>query len=104
MNFEKYKSLYKRLSEEIDLEENSKIENLNINGFLPIIEKIKQDSSVFLFKVDGEREENFYSFIISGKKLGQGNLLRMETSDLEGGLSYICVKYAEDVWGWNTNS
>ncbi|MEI5909537.1 hypothetical protein WAK64_21155 [Bacillus spongiae] len=101
MNTEKYKTLYKRLLKDLEFKEN--LESINLNHFLPIIEKIKQDSSVFLFKVDGERNENVYTFLISGQKLGEDNYLRMDTSDLEGGLSYICVKYAEEVWGWNTN-
>ncbi|MBN6888317.1 hypothetical protein ACUXCC_002328 [Cytobacillus horneckiae] len=101
MDSEKYKRLYKRLLIDFEFDGNTEI---SLNSFRPIIENIKKDSSIFLFKVDGEREENCYSFIITGEKLGQGNFLRMETSDLEGGLSYICVKYAEEVWGWNSKT
>ncbi|WP_027937024.1 hypothetical protein [Anaeroarcus burkinensis] len=70
-----------------------------IDCFIPCLEKIKEDSSIVIIKLDGEREENSYTFIASGKILGERESIRMDTSDLEGGLSYICTEYAKIAWG-----
>lgn len=67
--------------------------------FLPIIDKIKADSSVVILKIDGERNEDIYTFIISSQRFSDGEYIRMETSDFEVGLSFICVEYAKKMWG-----
>lgn len=41
-----------------------------------------------------------YPFIISSQKLGDGGYIRRDTSDFEGGLSYVCVEYAKKMWGF----
>ncbi|AIF51850.1 hypothetical protein [Pelosinus sp. UFO1] len=69
-----------------------------IDCFIPYLEKIKQDLSVVIIKLDGEREDNSYTFVASGKILGERESMRMDTSDLEGGVSYICIEYARIAW------
>ncbi|MCR8845340.1 hypothetical protein NQ117_16780 [Paenibacillus sp. SC116] len=97
MDFEKHKQEIFQLSESLDIKLNN-VEG--IDCFLPFFRKIEGDSSVLIIKLDGEREENTYTLLVSGKLLGQGEYIRAETSDLEGGLSFIIVEYAKKVWNW----
>ena len=71
-----------------------------IDYFLPLLQEIRRDSAVVIIKFDGEREENIYTLLISGKNLGKEESIRLDTSDIEGGLAYICVEYAKIAWGW----
>lgn len=97
LKFEKYKQEILQLSELL----NIKINNLEgIDCFLPFFTRIKENSSILIIKLDGEREKNLFTLMISGNLLGQGEYIRAETSDLEGGLSYIFVEYAKKVWQW----
>lgn len=73
---------------------------ISFDMFIPFINKIKEDKSVFIIKVDGERDEDIYTIICSGSLLGDEGFLRIDTSDLEGGISYICCEYARIVWNW----
>ncbi|GED71723.1 hypothetical protein BRE01_54250 [Brevibacillus reuszeri] len=66
---------------------------------MPFLTKIREDSSVVVIKLDGERSEDIYILLISGEKVDSNGLIRIDTSDLESGLSFICVKYATKVWG-----
>lgn len=79
-------------------------ELIGIDCYLPIIQKIKEDSGIVIIKLDGEREENIYTLLASGKKLGKEESIRLDTSNLEGGLAYICVEYAKIAWGWKVSS
>lgn len=100
MEFNKFKSLVVDLANDLGIKLSR--ENLiGIDWFFPFLNKMREDASVVIIKLDGERIENIYTLLISGNKLGQGVLIRTETSDLEGGLSFICVEYAKKVWGWN---
>lgn len=103
MEFDSSKSLVVNLAHDLSIK-LSKENFVGVDWFLPFLNKMKEDASVIIIKLDGERIENIYTLIISGKKLGQGVLIRTETSDLEGGLSYICVEYAKKVWGWKPNN
>ena len=97
MELGEYKIKFIKLSKKLGF--NVNIENLKgIDCFLSFFELIKQDKSTVIIKLDGEREEGCYSFIASGKKLGEEESVRMDTSDLEGGLEYICVEYAKYAW------
>lgn len=95
--FEKYKQEFLQLSESLNIQINAV---RGIDCFLPFFTRIKDDSSILIIKLDGEREGNIYTLMISGKLLGQGEYIRTETSDLEGGLSYMFVEYAKIVWKW----
>lgn len=97
MELSEYKIKFIELSNKLGLEMS--IEKLKgIDCFLDFFELIKQDKSIVIIKLDGEREEGIYTFIASGKKLKEEESLRMDTSDLESGLSYICVQYAKYAW------
>jgi hypothetical protein len=91
-----YKNKLIELSKLIGVDINSV---KGIDCFQPIFELIKKDKSIIIIKLDGEREENIYTLIASGKKLGNDESIRMDTSDVEAGLSYICVEYARKAWG-----
>ncbi|MCM3289998.1 hypothetical protein M3661_07645 [Paenibacillus sp. MER 180] len=98
MDFEKHKQEIIQLSESLGL----KLDYLKgVDCFFPFFTKIEEDSSVIIIKLDGEREENKYTLLILGKMLGQGEYIRAETSDLEGGLSFIIVEYAKRTWNWS---
>lgn len=100
MDLEKYKEQFIEMSNDFGYE--SKIENLKgIDSFFLIINEIRRNSGVIIIKLDGEREENIYTFLASGKNLGEEGSIRLDTSDLEGGLSYICVEYAKIAWNWS---
>ena len=94
MDFEKHKQELFCLSESLGFKLKG------IDCFFPFFNKIKEDSSVLLIKLDGERDENIYTLLVSGSILGQGEYIRAETSDLEGGLSFIIVEYAKRAWKW----
>ncbi len=66
---------------------------------MPFLTKITEDSSVVVIKLDGERSENIYILLIAGEKLGADGYIRIDTSDLESGLAFICVNYASQIWG-----
>lgn len=90
---ERYVELIKKLGYSA-----KKDEIKGIDCFFPCLERIKKDSAVIIIKLDGEREDNVYTFLVSGKKLGSSESIRMDTSDLEGGLAYICTEYARIAW------
>ena len=98
MDLEDYKHLFSKLAS---------LENLgfcynqtnSLDQFMPILSKIREDSSVVVIKLDGERSDDIYTLLISGEKLGADGYIRIDTSDLESGLAFICVKYASQVWG-----
>lgn len=100
MEFEISKTLVVEMANDLGIK-MSKDNLKGIDCFLPLLNRMKEDASVVIIKIDGEREEDIYTLLISGNKLGQGVLIRSETFDLEGGLSYICIEYAKKVWGWN---
>ncbi|WP_113672700.1 hypothetical protein [Vallitalea guaymasensis] len=99
MELEKYKKLFMQMIDDFGYKLN--LDSLKgIDYFLPIIQEIRKDSSVVIIKFDGEREENIYTVLASGKNLGNEEAIRLDTSDLEGGLAYVCVEYAKIAWGW----
>ncbi|WP_110953603.1 hypothetical protein [Anaerosinus massiliensis] len=100
MNLSSYKIQYIQLANKLGFPID-KNDFKGIDCFIPCFEKIKQDLSLIIIKVDGERKENIYTFIVSGKILGERESIRMDTSDLEGGLSYICTEYAKIAWGFS---
>ncbi|CAM2898038.1 hypothetical protein HAHI6034_01815 [Hathewaya histolytica] len=103
MDLEKYKEQFIKMSN--DFGYGGKLDSLKgIDEFFPIMNEIRKDSGVIIFKLDGEREDNIYTFLASGKNLGEGGSIRVDTSDLEGGLSYVCVEYARIAWKWSQSN
>ncbi|SDZ31974.1 hypothetical protein [Thermoactinomyces sp. DSM 45892] len=78
--------------------------SFDLEIFIPFISRMKEDRSVIIIKMDGEREKDVYTIVCTGELLGERNFLRMDTSDLNEGMAYVCCKYAEIVWGWDINS
>lgn len=97
MDLSAYKIQYMQLANKLGFPINQN-DLKGIDCFIPCLEKIKEDSSIVIIKLDGEREENSYTLIALGKILGERESIRMDTSDLEGGLSYICTEYAKIAW------
>ena len=103
MDLEKYKEQFIKISNDFGYE--SKLDSLKgIDSFFQVMNEIRKDSGVIIIKLDGEREENIYTFLASGKNLGEEGSIRLDTSDLEGGLSYVCVEYARIAWKWNESN
>lgn len=103
MDLQKYKAQFIKMSNDFGYE--IKLDNLNgIDSFFSIMDEIRKDSGVIIIKFDGEREEDIYTFLASGKNLGEEGSIRLDTSDLEGGLSYVCVEYAKIAWKWNESN
>lgn len=99
MDLEKYKELFVKMSNDFGYE--SKLDSLKgIDSFFQVMNEIRKDSGVVLIKLDGEREENIYTFVVLGKNLGEKEAIRLDTSDLEGGLAFVCVEYAKIAWKW----
>lgn len=98
MDLSSYKIQYIQLANKLGFPINQ-YDLKGIDCFIPCLEKMKQDLSLVIIKLDGERQDNTYTFIASGKILGERESIRMDTSDLEGGLSYICTEYAKIAWG-----
>ncbi|MDO3676718.1 hypothetical protein [Paenibacillus ehimensis] len=72
-----------------------------IDYFLPLFEKMRSDSSIVIIKVDGEREENIYTVLVSGNPLGVEGSIRKDASSLVDAISYVTIEYAKRVWGWS---
>ncbi|WP_017813538.1 hypothetical protein [Paenibacillus shenyangensis] len=95
MDFELYKQEIFYLSESLGFTMDKLV---GIDCFMPFFQKIKEDSSILIIKLDGERKDNIFTLLISGNILGENNYIRTETSDLEGGLSFIIIEYAKKAW------
>lgn len=81
MDLETYKDQFIKMSNDFGCE--IKLDNLKgIDSFFQVINKIRKDSGVIIIKLDGERKKNIYTFLVSGKNLGEEGLIRMDTSDL----------------------
>lgn len=69
--------------------------------FMIILERIKSEGSVFILKLDGERNsaagEPPYTILISGAPLGD-DFIRIDAMTLEEGLILAIGSYAEKVW------
>lgn len=86
--------------------------HFNINGIgsnwtgvdeiMPLIEMIRKDGAVFIVKIDGERDpvedSGPYSVMAFGKPVGDMPI-NVDAYNLDDGLAYVIVKYAESVWG-----
>jgi hypothetical protein len=71
-----------------------------IDSVMPLVEELRKDGSIFLFKVDGERDPltgNPFTFVVSGKKIGN-DFLRMDSTDLLAGMKYVLYEYAKRYW------
>ncbi|MGL5150133.1 MAG: hypothetical protein ACRC7N_06075 [Clostridium sp.] len=92
MDLMEYKNEYIKLA--LSFGENLKVNNLNgVESFRRVIDKIKEDSGVVMVNFDPKKEEQVYTIICLGTKLNDDDGIRIDTCDLEGGLSYICVEY-----------
>ncbi|WP_346894084.1 hypothetical protein [Clostridium sp. UBA871] len=99
MDLDIYKKLFIKMADDFGFKLNSD-ELKGIDCFLPLLQEIRKDSGIVIIKFDGEREENIYTLLSSGKNLGKEESIRLDTSDIEGGLAYICVEYARIAWNW----
>ena len=64
---------------------------------LPLLERMRQEGAVVLFKLDGERTARPYTAVVSGPIM-QGDFFRTDASSLEEALAYIIVHYAHLRW------
>lgn len=73
----------------------------SVDSFLPLIELVRQDGSVVIFKVDGERnpaaQEPPYTVMISGKII-QGGIVRSDSYDLIDAVKKVLLSYSAKVW------
>lgn len=69
-----------------------------VDSVLPLIEKIRSEGAIFVFKFDGERERNIYSLVVFGQHMGDLPIAT-DTFCLETGRTYVICRYAEDYWG-----
>jgi hypothetical protein len=71
-----------------------------LDSLLPLIEELRKDGSIFVFKVDGERDPangDPYTLLVSGKKLGKSGL-RRDCEDFVAGIKSILYEYAKTLW------
>jgi|688.fasta_scaffold404044_2 hypothetical protein len=72
-----------------------------VDAVMPLIDRIRNDGSVFIIKFDGQRthedDTGQITVLVSGESLGD-DPIRVDSVTLEGGLSFALVKYAERVW------
>lgn len=102
IDYIKYKELTLELLEELEAPVN---ELKGVNCFFPIFEKMRQDRAVVIIAMGLDRANELYSLSVLGGLLKRDSenrtgSIRLETSELEGGLAYICASYAEEAWGW----
>jgi hypothetical protein len=72
-----------------------------VDAVLPLLEKMKAEGAVVVFKLDGERgpgDNGAYTAIASGSPLGAEHL-RIDAETLEDALAYVIVRYASRNWG-----
>lgn len=96
----KYKKLFLAISEQMGV---ALSELQGVNSFLHFFERVKLDRAVIIVSMGRKSTDELYSLSITGGLLkkddnGYVGSLRLDTSDLEGGLAYICVRYAEEIW------
>ncbi len=70
-----------------------------VDIILPLLERMRQDGAVVLFKLDGERTGRPYTAVVSGPVL-KGEFFRTDASALEDALAYVIVHYAQLRWGF----
>lgn len=70
-----------------------------IDVALPLLEQMRQEGAVVLFKLDGERTGHPYTAVVSGSIM-QGDFFRTDASSLEQALAYVIVHYAQLRWGF----
>jgi hypothetical protein len=70
-----------------------------VDAVVPLLERIRADGAVVVFKLDGERKTDPYTAVISGPPL-QGASLRVDTPTLEEALARVIVFYAQKRWGF----
>jgi hypothetical protein len=75
------------------------LDGVTLQAILPLLERMRIEGVVVLFKLDGERRTNPYTAAVSGPPL-QGDALRIDTQTLEEALARIIVFYAEKRWGF----
>ncbi len=73
----------------------------SMDSVLPLIELIRKDGAIFIFKVDGERDpvagERPYTVMASGKNIPEG-IVRCDSFDLMDGIKTVLLLYSEKVW------
>jgi len=77
-----------------------------VDQVLPLLEKMKSDGSMVLFKLDGERgpgDNGAYTAVTSGPPLGE-DYFRVDADTLEDALAYVIVRYAKRMWGYSPSS
>jgi hypothetical protein len=74
-----------------------------VDAVLPLLEKMKAEGAVLVFKLDGERgpdDNGAYTAIASGAPLGE-DFIRVDADTLEDALAYVIVRYAGKRWGYS---
>lgn len=74
-----------------------------VDVVLPLLEKMKAEGAVLVFKLDGERglgDNGAYTAIASGSPLGD-DFIRVDADTLEDALACVIVRYAEKRWGYS---
>ncbi|SHF38814.1 hypothetical protein SAMN05444392_11941 [Seinonella peptonophila] len=100
MIFDEHKQLVESLSDFVGEERSEVSYSVYLDRLTPVLKKIKEDESIVFIKMDGERKRDLFTFLITGKAL-DGNGIRMDTDDFDGGMSYVCIEYARKVWNWD---
>jgi hypothetical protein len=72
-----------------------------LDDIMPFLEKMRQEGSVIVIKMDGERiresDGGAFTVIVSGQKLS-GQPIRTDTDDLQQALTWIVTAYARRFW------
>jgi hypothetical protein len=70
-----------------------------VDAVLPLLERMREEGAVVVFKLDGERTGCPYTAVVSGPVM-RGDAFRTDASSLEQVLAYIIVHYAQLRWGF----
>jgi hypothetical protein len=98
MNTVDYKALLPKVASWIGLA-SFPTDWLGVDIVLPLLERMRQEGAVVVFKLDGERTGHSYTAVVSGSIM-QGDFFRTDASSLEKALAYIIVHYAHLRWAF----
>lgn len=96
-----YKQLVAKVFESVGAGPFQK-ELVELDRFLPLLERMRLEGAVVVLKFDGERgpgDNGPYTALVSGKVL-KGDFFRTDADTLEEALAYIIVNYARKQWGF----
>jgi len=70
----------------------------DVDAVLPLLEQMRREGAVVMLKLDGQRDRQMYTALVSGGPLGPGEFFRTDAESLEDALAYIIIQYAQSVW------